>query len=198
MLNRATSHLIAVLMCTSLLFSCNEPPVPKPKGYFRIDLPEHRYRQGEFDDCPFTFEVPLYSKIMPDTNRLSEPCWWYLVFPDFNCEVYLSYKLVEKDLFKLIEDAHTLAYSHAVKANEINQRKINVGKSGGLMFEIGGNAASPLQFYLTDSLHHFIRGSLYFNALPNADSVAPVVHFVKADIERMIQTVVWKHAARAS
>lgn len=181
-----------ILFSILLLSACDEPVIPKPKGYFRIDLPEHQYRNETFEKCPFRFEVPVYSEILSDTNRLSEPCWWYIVFPGFNASLYLSYKPVNNNLYQFIEDAHSLAYSHTVKANEINQRKILLGNNGGLMYEIGGNAASPLQFYITDSVNHFLRGSLYFNALPNADSVAPVTRFLKNDIEHMVQTLEWK------
>ncbi|MBL7930161.1 MAG: gliding motility lipoprotein GldD [Bacteroidia bacterium] len=187
------SRLNSIILFVFVLFvsACDEPLIPKPKGYFRIDLPEHAYRAAEFGNCPFRFEIPAYAEILPDTNRLSEPCWWYLVFPGFKAALYISYKPIKDNLYRLIEDAHSLAYSHAVKANEINQRKILIGKNGGLMYEIGGNAASPLQFYVTDSVNHFLRGSLYFNALPNADSVSPVTRFLKTDIEYMVQTLKW-------
>lgn len=189
MVNRISALFFLI---TAYLFSgCDEPDIPKPKGYFRIDLPEHKYQNAEFDKCPFRFEIPVYSEVLPDTNRMSEPCWWYLVFPKFNAVLYLSYKPVNNNLYRFIEDAHSLAYSHTVKANEINQRKMVIGSNGGLLYEIGGNAASPLQFYITDSMNHFLRGSLYFNALPNADSVAPVTRFLKNDIEHMVQTLEW-------
>jgi gliding motility-associated lipoprotein GldD len=184
------------IICFALLIwiftGCDERVTPKPKGYFRIDLPEHSYRQMSFNGCPFSFEIPVYAETLPDTNRLSEPCWWYILFPQFNAALYLSYKPVKNNLYQYIEDSHTLAYSHTIKANEINQRKILIGHNGGLMYEIGGNAASPLQFYITDSTRHFLRGSLYYNALPNADSVAPVTQWLKADIENMLRTLQWK------
>jgi gliding motility-associated lipoprotein GldD len=185
---------VLLFVLISFFFSgCDEPVVPKPKGYFRIEFPEHSYQMAVFDKCPFRFEIPVYSEVIPDTNRLSEPCWWYVVFPDFKATLYLSYKPVNGNLYPFIEDAHTLAYSHTVKANEINQRKILLGNNGGLIYEIGGNAASPLQFYITDSIRHFLRGSLYFEALPNADSVAPVTSFLKNDVEHLLQTLEWKN-----
>ncbi len=190
MINRLRTFVL--LAFVHLVVSCDEPVIPKPKGYFRIDLPEHTYQTAEFEKCPFRFEIPVYAAVLPDTNRLSEPCWWYILFPKFNAALYISYKPVKNNLFQFIEDAHSLAYSHTVKANEINQRKILIGRNGGLMYEIGGNAASPLQFYITDSVNHFLRGSLYFNALPNADSVAPVTRFLQTDIENMVQTLDWK------
>ena len=60
------------------------------------------------------------------------------------------------------------------------------------MYEIEGNAASAYQFHLTDSTNHFVRGSLYFNNIPNQDSIQPVLEFVKEDITHLFETFVWK------
>ena len=63
----------------------------------------------------------------------------------------------------------------------------------GLTYTIAGvDAASPYQFYLTDSTKHFIRGALYFNTIPNNDSLAPVIEFLKEDINHLIETFEWK------
>jgi gliding motility-associated lipoprotein GldD len=172
--------------------ACREPTIPRPRGFFRIDLPSHTYRLADFNGCPFRSEIPVYTELLPDTNPLSEACWWYLVFPRFNATLYLSYKPIKNNLYDYIEDAHTLAYSHTIKAHEINHRKIQVGKNGGLLYEIGGNAASPIQFYITDSIKHFLRGSFYYHAPPNADSTAPVTRFIQKDIEHLLHHLQWK------
>jgi gliding motility-associated lipoprotein GldD len=66
-------------------------------------------------------------------------------------------------------------------------------KMYGLIYEINGmSAASPYQFYLTDSTTHWLRGSLYFDAIPNNDSLAPVIDFVKTDIQHLFETIRWK------
>ena len=62
----------------------------------------------------------------------------------------------------------------------------------GIMYEIKGNAASPFQFFATDSTKHFLRGSMYFNVYPNKDSLAPVFDFVQSDIKHLIETIKWK------
>ena len=56
----------------------------------------------------------------------------------------------------------------------------------------GVEAASPFQFYLTDSVDHFVRGALYFNVVPNNDSLAPVIDYLKDDMRHMIETFEWK------
>ena len=62
------------------------------------------------------------------------------------------------------------------------------------VYDIAGNTASSMQFYVTDSTHHFLRGSLYFNVAPNIDSMKIVVDFLKTDVLHMIQTFKWKNA----
>jgi gliding motility-associated lipoprotein GldD len=62
----------------------------------------------------------------------------------------------------------------------------------GLLYDIEGNTASGLQFYLTDSTHHFLRGALYFNASPNIDSLKLVLDFIREDVLQLIKTTKWK------
>ena len=57
----------------------------------------------------------------------------------------------------------------------------------GILYDIKGDAASPIQFMLTDSVHHVLRGALYFDAVPNKDSIAPVLNYVRKDIIRMLR-----------
>ena len=61
----------------------------------------------------------------------------------------------------------------------------------GLIYKIEGNAASPMQFFLTDSTHHFLRGALYIREVPNIDSLKPVIDFLEIDIIRLIETTSW-------
>ncbi len=181
------------------VISCNEEYTPKPKGYFRISFPEHEYKIYSPEYCPFSFEYPVYANISRDTVFLDtlpeNPCWMDINFPDLNGSIYLSYKEINKDhgLAKLIEDFHVLAFKHTVKASGIDESIINSENHVyGLYYNIEGNAASNIQFFATDSFNHFIRGSLYFNNAPNADSLAPVIHFVEKDIRHMIGTLKWK------
>ena len=117
----------------------------------------------------------------------------YLKFPKFNAEVFISYKPVNNNLDKLVEDARTMVYKHTVKADAINESRFHTPHNGsGVYYEIGGNAASSIQFFITDSTQHYLRGALYFNAQPNKDSLAPVVSFLKDDVVQLINTLHWK------
>jgi gliding motility-associated lipoprotein GldD len=166
---------------------------PKPKGYFRIDLPSKSYQLYD-NDCPFTFEYPKYARIEVDHERLSEPCWLNYHLPHFGATLHLSYKELNNNADSYIKDSWELAQKHIAKASAMDNVEIGNKKERvyGLLFNIEGNAASPLQFYLTDSIRHFIRGALYFNAVPNKDSIGPVYAFIKEDIEHMIKTFRWK------
>jgi gliding motility-associated lipoprotein GldD len=175
------------------LFSCDRDYVPKPRGYFRIDIPEKKYSRYNPGDCPFSFEVPQYASMVRDTNNLAEPCWMYIKFPRFNSEIFISYKEVKNNLNQYLEDTHLLVYKHTVKADQITEKRIaNRNNVYGVLYDIGGNAASQVQFFATDSSKHFIRGALYFNAVPNSDSIAPVLDFIKKDITQLINTIEWK------
>lgn len=193
MKNVLNSLLWPLISIAILLSACNEDYTPKPPGYFRIDLPKKEYRNYE-SDCPYTFEYPAYSSVVIDTNRNSEPCWINIVFPKFKGKIHISYKPVKGNITQLTEDSRSLAYKHTVKANSIDEEIISnpSKKVYGVLYDIQGNAASALQFYVTDSSRNFLRASLYFNVPPKSDSLAPVIDFVNQDVRHMIETFRWK------
>ncbi|PIV58809.1 MAG: gliding motility lipoprotein GldD, partial [Bacteroidetes bacterium CG02_land_8_20_14_3_00_31_25] len=53
-------------------------------------------------------------------------------------------------------------------------------------------AASNIQFYVTDSIRHFVRGALYFETKPNKDSLAPIINFIEQDVTHLVETLRWK------
>jgi gliding motility-associated lipoprotein GldD len=185
----------ATVVCLFLLTSCDDEEFysPKPRGYPRISMPAKAYRMYD-SICPYKFEIPLYSRIVPDRHKNAEPCWMNLEFPGFRATVHLSYKEVNKNLSKYLDDSHDFANRHQVKATGLDEVPIirDSAKVYGLFFDISGNTASSVQFYLTDSTKHFLRGALYFNAVPNSDSLKIVIDFLKQDILHMINTTSWK------
>jgi len=175
--------------------SCgNDNYVPKPRGHFRIDLPEKKFI--DFDSSfPYAFEHPVYSVINPYKTGNPEPYWINIDFPVFGARINISYKKVHNNLDTLLQDADLLAHKHIPKANDIKYEpvKIDSAKVYGLIYEITGTGvASPFQFYLTDSIDNYLRGALYFNVAPNNDSLSPVIDFIKEDILHMINTFRWK------
>lgn len=193
-----TTRLIIALFLFILFSSCDEDDEiysPKPRGYFRIEFPEKTYRM--YDSlCPYKFEIPTYSKIIKDNHNGAEPCWLNLEFPKFNATIYLSYKTLQNDsdIYRNLENSHYFANKHQVKATGLEEIPVlrDSARVYGLVFDISGNTASSLQFYLTDSTRHFLRGSLYFNSVPNADSLKIVIDFIKEDMLHLIKTTSWK------
>jgi gliding motility-associated lipoprotein GldD len=186
-------RLIILSLVYILVGGCSQEFTPKPRGYFRIDFPEKAYQK--FDTTfPYQFEYPVYGKVVKDMDANTEPYWINVEFQAYKAKIYLSYKRVNKDLNGFIEDSHTLAYKHAIKADGIDEQIVSKPekKVYGLIYEIEGNAASSFQFYLTDSNAHFLRGSLYFEAQTNKDSLAPAINFFRADVLHLIETFNWK------
>lgn len=190
-------YLILILPALLLLWACDsDEPVysPKPRGYFRIDFPEKKYRL--YDSlCPYAFEIPKYARMNPDLHQGAEPCWSNLEFQQFKATLHLSYKAMRGDLGRYLEDAHRMANEHQKKATGLDEIPVIRDKARvyGLVFDITGNSASSVQFYLTDSTHHFLRGALYFNSVPNSDSLKIVIDFLKKDILHLINTTSWKN-----
>lgn len=182
------------LLLAVFFTACTQHYSPKPRGYFRIDLPKKQYRS--FDTTfPYRFEYPVYATITGDPYFPKEKYWINIQFPKFKATLHISYKIVHHNLTTYLEDAHTLVSKHIPKASAINDSLIIDPSKHlyGLAYDIEGDgAASPYQFFLTDSIHKFIRGALYFNIEPNNDSLEPVIEFIKKDIRHFIDTFRWK------
>lgn len=195
MTTRIIKYIAALFIIPLVLLSTesckNNSGKPKPKGYFRIDLPEKSYTQYD-DDCPFSFEYPEYSMIIKGNKQ--HPCWLSIYFPLNDATIYLTYKEINDNLVKLSEDTRDMVYEHTIKASAINEKSFvnDTISVYGILYKLKGNVASHTQFYLTDSTNHFIRGSLYFNNPPNRDSIAPVLKYINKDIQHLIETTKWK------
>ncbi len=176
-----------------LLASCQESIIPKPAGYFRIDLPKKEYTPIDSIPFPFSFELPQYAYINLRRTK-KDKNFVNIDFTKYGARIHISYMPISNNLPKLLEDSRTLVYKHVIKAQDIKENLVlnNEDRVFGTYYQIEGNAASGSQFYLTDSVNHFLRGALYFNVEPNYDSIAPVQAFIKADIEHLIESFKWK------
>ncbi len=176
------------------LGSCQADFTPKPRGYFRIDLPQKNY--NTYDSLlSYRFEYPEYARVVTDLFTTDEVDWINIEFPQFKGILHLSYKPIEENLSAYVEDSRSMLLQHMAKASGISDSLIfdEERRLYGLLHQISGKgAASPLQFYVSDSTSHFLRGALYFNMRPNNDSLAPVIEFLKQDIHHLISTLEWK------
>ena len=192
---------LLIVNCTLLIFNCtlftscdNKQYQPKPKGYFRIDFPEKEYVRLDTMKH-YSFEYPVYSRITPDYLSPQEKEWVNVEFPSHKGTIHISYKTVNDNLDIYLEDSYTMMSKHMSRAMGIRDSIIiNPERDvyGLVYFLEGEGVASSLQFYLTDSIKHFLRGSLYFNVKTNNDSLAPVIDFITDDARHLIETLEWK------
>ena len=186
--------LLPLLMLLLLSTSCKQSFTPKPAGYLRIDYPAksyHIYGDQEY----FTFEIPDYAIVEIDSGPGGNKGWLNVAIPELNGKIHLSYKPVDDQLTALITDCRELVYKHTVKAQEIEETPFiyREHKRFGMVYDLKGDVASAVQFFITDSTDHFLRGSLYFNVRPNRDSLNPVINFLREDIIHLIETTEWKY-----
>lgn len=167
---------------------------PKPKAYYRIEFPKKAY-QPILAQVPFSFDYPTYATLEKDLSRDAQKNWYNLHFKQFNGYLHLTYYDVsgKGEYENMVEDARKLAFKHTIKASAIDQKVIYYPekKVYGIYYAIEGNTASSVQFFLTDSTKHYFRGALYFNERPQYDSIAPVINFIKKDIDTLISTFRW-------
>lgn len=174
--------------------------VPKPRAYPRVDYPLKAYQPFDAGFCAFTFDQPVYAKVEQDTTffegKPASDCWFNLTVPELNAKIYCSYYDIRnrQDLDEYVADAFELTNKHNIKANYIDEIAIHRpdDRVHGVVFEVEGAVASSYQFFLTDSTRHFLRGALYFDTQTRPDSLAPVIQFMKADLNRMVETLKWK------
>lgn len=189
-----------ILIVFILFTGCRQHYTPKPRGYFRIDFPEKTYStlQGNY---PYSFDVADYAVIQKDEKNPGKQDWINVSVPANKAQLHISFydlnasvKPKNEILYELMEETRELAYKHSVKASAIDEQIfINPGrKVFGTIYNIKGNAASPMQFFLTDSTSHFLRGALYIREVPNIDSLRPVINFLEPDVIHLIETTSWK------
>ena len=174
--------------------SCSESPIPRPKGYQRINIPEASFSQVDLD-CGLSLEKPQYSSVeLIKSEKSGDACWFNLKFDRFNARLHCTQVEVHDNLYDLMEDAQDMVFSHDIKANGISRIRISEDEHGtnGVLYHLGGPVATPLQFFVTDSSDYFVRGSLYFNHKPNADSTAPVVRRLLSDVEHVMRSISWE------
>lgn len=188
-----------VILIASLAFfaSCgSDSYAPKPKGYMRFDLPAKAYVPYDTLALPFRFEAAADADVALKRNerRLK---WVDLNYPDYGGIIYLSYIPLRSvdDLAGEVDTSYQLLSKHFNYATG-QKEFIFVNPDDKVYATVckieGRNVASTYQFWATDSLHHFLRGSLYINCVPNNDSLAPILEYLQADIDHIIETLRWR------
>lgn len=196
---KSRTALLLILTFLAGFAGCRKAAVPKPRGYFRIDLPGKEYvtfnNQAEFANLPLTFEYPRYGVVSDKIGDVADQGWFNIDFPRYKASLHLTYKDIHGDLEELVEQTYTMnVKNHITKADAINEQVITDPEKRifGIFYDLRGNTATAVQFYVTDSTDHYLRGSLYFDSEPNADSLNPVIDFFREDVVHLIETLEWK------
>jgi len=190
------STLSKLFVC-GLLTACGNKisETPKPVGYPRILFPQQNYRTWD-SGCAYSLSIPGYASMELKEDYTSKPCWFNLEFKPFNATLHITYHAVQNliQLDSLHADSRKFAFKHTIKAEDILEVPIanKEGTASGFLYDIRGNTATNCNFFLTDSARHFFRGSLYFNSKTNPDSVAPVLQFIRKDLDHLIRQFRWK------
>ncbi|CAL68517.1 gliding motility lipoprotein GldD [Christiangramia forsetii] len=185
--------LILAFIGISFLFSsCKNDVQPKPKAFLALEYPEAKYDQVDIG-CPYIFDKNMLAKVAPSRNRI--PCWIQLDYENMKGSIFITYQPVKNNLDSLLTDAQKLPLQHTIKADviegDVYTNKLH--STYGMFYEVDGDAASQAQFYLTDSTNHFLTGSVYFQSLPNFDSIVPAAEYLKKDIRHLMESLRWSY-----
>lgn len=180
------------LLLFGMLFSCGDEVQPKPDAFLALEYPGAQYEEYTNEDCPYNFEKNTLAVVTP--SRVEKECWINLEYRDLKGTIFITYQPVQNNLDSLLADAQKLPLQHTIKADAIEGAVYtnDFHRTYGMFYEVSGDAASQAQFYLTDSLDHFLTGSVYFEAQPNFDSILPAAAYLKQDIRHLMETVEWK------
>lgn len=179
------------LMIFVFFASCKNEVLPKPKAYLSLDFDKADYETFH-SDCGFAFQKNNNSLVKCKSK--AQECACSIHYPNNKATIYLTYRKINEDLKKLLTDAQNLTQEHVVKADDIlpQEYQNKESKVYGMVYKVIGNAASPAQFYATDSTKNFLLGSLYFQSKPNYDSILPAASYLRNDIKVILETLTWQ------
>ena len=188
---------LGIIVFLSLQFiSCDEETLPKPSAFLSLEYPPPEYRNVSLL-LPFTFEKNNWADSIMSVkiSRGQKVKGIDLNYPQMKGTIYITYKKIEENnLRSFLIDAQAITQKHTIKANEIIEQPYidEENRIFGMFYEVGGDAASQSQFYVTDSLNHFVTGALYFYAKPNYDSILPAAYYLRNDIKHVMETIRWQ------
>ncbi|WP_413511533.1 gliding motility lipoprotein GldD [Myroides odoratus] len=172
-----------------LLSSCKKETTPRPNAYLALNYPEQEYKTYENSFHHFTFDLNKNASVKELKSTAFE-----VHYPQMKATVFMNYKTVNNNLEALLKDAQKLTYEHFIKADEIIEQPFMNEKDRvfGMFYHVGGNAATNVQFYATDSVKNFVVASLYFYAKPNFDSILPASAYIQKDMRQMLESLKWE------
>lgn len=181
------SYLSLTILLLSL-FGCKNDVLPKPNGHLRLDYETPSYKAFN-NSCSYSFEVNSNAKVKPGKD-----CSFSIDYPKMKATIFVSYKSVQNNIDSLLRDAQKLTFEHVIKADDIIEQPFvnQEDRVFGMFYEVNGNAASQVQFYVTDSISNFVNCSVYFYAKPNYDSILPAADYIRNDVKHLMESFKWK------
>ncbi len=188
-MNKLLQRGFIIIMLSMIFITCEEDNIPKPKAQLRLEYQKPEYSEIN-SNCPYTFQISNQAKA-----SINNKCWVNIEYPNLKASVNITYRTIDNNLKELFIESEKLTFNHAIKADEISSTPFNnsVNKTYGAIYEVTGNAASPVQFHLTDSTKHFITGALYFEVQPNYDSILPAINYIEKDLKHLMESFEWKN-----
>ena len=188
------THKILFLFSLFLFhFSCDETNyLPREKGFLRLEFEKPTYDTFSseasklnfiFNNAYSSFEIVSDEKIVLKYKDIKID----LVLSDVELENLSSFEESIRNFYVFLEP-------HRKKSNQISIKEFKSvdNKRFAKVFEMRGPVASPLQFYVTDSINHFLFGSMNVMVKSNYDSIYPSIMYVKNDIFSIIESVNWE------
>lgn len=134
--------------------------------------------------------------IKPDRIKYDE-VWLDINYPQWNSVIFLTYKALNgpEDLRGQIDTSSRMLEKHYTFTSGVEEQGYEDAENkvyGTVYYLKGSRVASTCQFWLTDSTRHFLRGALFLNVTPNNDSLAPVIDYMQADVEHLVETLRWR------
>ena len=187
--------LVVVVVLLFVFSSCgdNEMHIPKPPTYLKLELPNHDYVRYS-NDCPYEFDVSKMFNVKDVFNDSVKSCHKEIELGELNGVINFSFIDMVESLSMYVNYSNDKVDEHKIKAVEILDTRIIREKDSvfGTFFELKGDVATHFQFYLTDSTSRFVSGVVYFNSVPNYDSLKPSIDYLRVDLLKIINTFNWK------
>lgn len=184
-------YAFCLLVASIMICDCAGNKSAKNANSNHSDLP-----LAEYSLTPDSFPFRFYVSDQADFSARKTTDGEYFCdvdYPSLKAHLYCTWHSINPSRFPLMaEEGHKMAYQHLLVATAIKENLYanDSLKVYGILYDIEGNAATPLQVVLTDSVSYFFNASLYFNVTPNADSIAPILEYVRKDVRRMMETYI--------
>jgi len=180
------AYAVMLLLIVILAVDCSHS---KKKPAPEMKLPEPVYTMTT-DSIPFRFAVSNQAVFSARKNKDGE-YFCDVKYPELNAQLYCTWHSISSEQLPImLEESHRLAFQHTAMATDIRRKEYSndFARVFGTLYEIDGDVATPIQLALTDSTSYFFNASLYFNFTPNADSIAPVLAYIRKDIVELMET----------